>query len=158
MRAVGRGGGRREKGAQSHRSENNSPVLCPEDRRCCVLALRVRGGWEEEGQTFTCRRSKKLHSPLASRLLCSSPSTQPVCSRRGLSACTDEAQDQSAGRATVPTALLPALPPCVTLPHTCTRGTRSENFHLRAHTYILTSTQAHPLPLSVRGAALLILL
>lgn len=66
--------------------------------------------------TLTCRRSR--NSPLASLLLLLFPSTQPVWSRRGLSACADE--DQSAGRATVPTALLPAPPRCVTLPHTCT--------------------------------------
>lgn len=54
MRAVEKRGGRgrrSEKGAHSCRSENNSPVLCPEDRRCYLLKLRVRG--EEGGLTFT---------------------------------------------------------------------------------------------------------
>lgn len=90
-----------------------------------------------------------------------SPSSEAVWSRRGLSACTDEAQDQSAGRATVPTALLPALPSCATLPHTCTlkcshRHTFRELSLL--HTHLHADKQAdqagtHPLPLSVWGAA-----
>lgn len=51
MRAVGtgeEGEGGEEKGA----SENNRPILCPEDRRCCLLTLRVRR--EEGGLTITC--------------------------------------------------------------------------------------------------------
>lgn len=55
MRAVGTGEeveGGEEKGASENRSENNRPILCPEDRRCCLLTLRVRR--EEGGLTITC--------------------------------------------------------------------------------------------------------
>lgn len=55
MRAVGtgeEGEGGEEKGASENRSENNRPILCPEDRRCCLLTLRVRR--EEGGLTITC--------------------------------------------------------------------------------------------------------
>lgn len=120
---------------------------------------------EEGGGRFDFYLPKKpqLSPRLPSSLLF--PSTQPVWSRRGLSASTDKARDQSAGRATVPTALLPALPPCITLPHTCTpkcshRHAFRELSLVRTHLHAdeQAAGRAHtPLPLSVRGAVLLIL-
>lgn len=104
----------------------------------------------------------QINPCLPSSLL--SPSTKTVRSRRGPSACTDKAQDQSAARAT---ALLPALPPCVTLPQTCTlKCLHRHNFkelslsrtHLQAGKRgDQAGTPPHPLPLSVCGAVLLIL-
>lgn len=123
MRAVERGGGREggEKRADSHTDQKTT---VPSWAQKTDTAVYSHLEWEGEkgGLTFTCWRSRK--SSLASLLLLLFPSTQPAWSRRGLSACADE--DQSAGRATVPTALLPAPPPCITLPHTitpkCSRG------------------------------------
>lgn len=140
MRAVERGGGRgrREKWAYSHRSENNSPVLCPEDRRCCLLSLRVERV-EEGGLTFTCCT---CYTYFPSSLLHSS--TQPIWSCRGLSARTDEAQDQSAGRASVPIAPTPCTV-LLSLTHAhqnAFKSTHSDNFPLRTHTHMLTDSQA----------------
>ncbi len=149
-----------EKGGHSHTDQKTTVPSCAWRTDAAVYLHWELG--EGGGIDFYLLKKLQLSPRLPSSLLF--PSTQLVWSRRGLSACTDEAQDQSSGRATVPAALLPALLSCVSLLYTCTakfscghtfRELSLARTHLHADKQ--AARQAHPLPLSVREAVLLIL-
>lgn len=156
MRAVERGGGRgrREKGALSHRSGNNSPVLCPEDRHGCLLSLRVRG--EEGGLTFTCRRSRTHPSPplffalpFNTSLSGAAEDCQPVQTKPKIRVL--------AGKLCLQLCYLLYHPVLLCLTHTrqnTLRGIHSENFLPCTHTYMLTSWQTGtPPPIICAGSS-----
>lgn len=128
----GRRDGEEKKGAYSHWSEN-SPILCPEDRRCCLPEVRVRE--EEGGLIYTCH---SLHAhPFC--LLCSS--LQP-----SLSGAAEDCQPVqtkhkiSAGRASAPTAPATLLYYSPSHIHTYTKCSHRHTFRELS----LTRARLHP--------------